>query len=209
MISLLYLFYKIYFKLWFLVINSDMQRGVTFSKLANVLEAFELTNKNYTIDELVTALPMNCFFQFTNNKTNQPNVSDAPEDYGIMEIHRGSSENYNSVLFYSSSVNTLWRYNRHSTVTSANGWVKLVSNADLGTGFVSSGAFTDIVQDGIYYISNNVIGKPGNAGGTYILASPYGEATTQCGLYIENLPNGGVYKIIRSGGDQQHIRIDQ
>ena len=88
-------------------------------------------------------------------------------------------------------------------------WKTIMTNADLGTGFVSSGAFTDIVQDGIYYISNNVIGKPGNAGGTYILASPYGEATTQCGLYIENLPNGGVYKIIRSGGDQQHIRIDQ
>ena len=86
---------------------------------------------------------------------------------------------------------------------------QFITNADLGTGFISSGAFTDIVQDGIYYVSNNVIGKPGNAGGTYILASPYGEATTQCGLYIENLPNGGVYKIIRSGGDQQHIRLDQ
>ena len=102
---------------------------------------------------------------------------------------------------------TVYQFNRDGITI--NNEIKLVTNADLGTGFVSSGAFTDIVQDGIYYISNNVIGKPGNAGGTYILASPYGEATTQCGLYIENLPNGGVYKIIRSGGDQQHIRIDQ
>lgn len=123
-------------------------------------------------------------------------IVDVGNDYWIQKIP----------VIASSSAKVYQRIYRNSAWGS---WQTFLTNADLGTGFISSGAFTDIVQDGIYYVSNNVIGKPGNAGGTYILASPYGEATTQCGLYIENLPNGGVYKIIRSGGDQQHIRIDQ
>lgn len=86
---------------------------------------------------------------------------------------------------------------------------RLISNADLGIGLVSSGAFEDITQAGIYYVANAVTGKPDSIGGLYVVASPYNDGITQTGLFIVNNTSGGVYKVVRSSGSQNVTRIDQ
>lgn len=110
-----------------------------------MLTAFNLENKKYTTKELLTTLPFNISVQFTNNKnTDDYYITDAPEDYGIIEVKRGFSSNYNIALFYTSNKKTTWRYNYHATATTEVGWVQYLTNADLDNRFAVVGNNTAI-----------------------------------------------------------------
>ena len=84
-------------------------------------------------------MPTNIDFQFTNNlESDDIHLTDTPEKYGIIEVHRGFSNNYCTILFYSADINSIWRYNFHTENSSANGWIKLTSNKDLQGGRIAA-----------------------------------------------------------------------
>ena len=130
-----------------------------------------------------------------------------PGSQGIAYINM-ASENYGTIMYITSGGNDVFLRKKSSGTWDTN-WTKLITNADLGIGLVSSGAFEDITQAGIYYVANAVTGKPDSIGGLYVVASPYNDGITQTGLFIVNNTSGGVYKVVRSSGSQNVTRIDQ
>lgn len=146
-----------------------------------------------TTESFIKMLQPGVYHLFVS-RTGDHALTDLPASYGEMILLKISSTNFSTAWFISTAGAT-YKYKYHDTDRTGSGWIKIITEADLGCDTISSGSIKSIKTRGIYYISNSVADKPVATGGMYILASANNDGLTQVGLYIPNANSARPYVI--------------